>query len=61
MFYPACISPMFGEDCTSRCYCKQGTCNNVDGVCQTPGCISGYEGASCDTRKLTNVLHFIIR
>ena len=52
--YLACPSPKYGHDCDSTCHCKDIQCDNVNGVCTTPGCIAGYKGLSCDEGSFTD-------
>ncbi|WAQ98172.1 MEGF6-like protein, partial [Mya arenaria] len=45
--YHKCVSPQFGPDCLSMCYCTDNaTCNHVTGECPS-FCQPGWQGDSC--------------
>lgn len=43
-----CDYGSFGSGCRGRCYCMQGTCDPVSGICPTGGCQGGWNGKSCN-------------
>ena len=47
-----CTDGFFGHNCTVECHCKDGRhCNRTSGQCQTPECIAGWKGLSCNEGK----------
>ena len=54
-----CAFQTFGQECNSKCHCKEGGCNIVDGVCVTAGCSAGYNGPSCVTGLFKKIETFM--
>ncbi|KAJ8321517.1 hypothetical protein KUTeg_000929 [Tegillarca granosa] len=44
-----CDDNTFGQDCKHTCYCLNGTCDKITGICDIPGCKPVYQGETCSS------------
>ena len=46
--FAACEPGRFGDGCIGSCYCSQGGCDAVTGVCRSGGCQEWFVWPTCE-------------
>ena len=53
LLFVECDTGYYGPSCLTKCgNCQGNNCNRFNGDCLRYGCLPGWRGRKCDTRKL---------
>ncbi|KAJ8298905.1 hypothetical protein KUTeg_022965 [Tegillarca granosa] len=55
-----CDDNTFGQNCKATCFCLNGTCDKITGVCDIPGCKPGYREKTCSVDSNSKSIPVIV-